>query len=361
MSIIVSRDGKNAKKLARAAIQQEDYLQRYIYDNPDCLPLEELKENLRLLVLAREFSTASGPIDALGVDGDGDIYILETKLYKNPDKRVVLAQVLDYGASLWRSYEDAEKFVATLDETVRQHFKMGLTEKLAEFFGGRDESVVDLLHNLRRNQSEGNYCFIVLMDRMDDRLKDLITFINQRSGFRVFGVELDFYKHDDNEIIVPSLYGAEVKKEGAGTTSGGVRRKWDEQSFFEAARNCLAGDGEANLRKLYKFSVENAASVSWGTGAKYGSFNPRFTQVPPRSLYTVYSDGTFDLNFHWPDDTESCKQTIDKLKERLEKVAGLKFPPDYRSKCIRFEYEQWAQEADGLIRAIAEALDLPRH
>lgn len=40
-------------------------------------------------------------IDAVALDQNGDIYLIETKLYKNPDKRQVIAQVLDYGASLW--------------------------------------------------------------------------------------------------------------------------------------------------------------------------------------------------------------------------------------------------------------------
>ena len=100
MSIIISRQGKNARRLQRTSIQQEEYLQAYIHNNPDVLPLDELKDNLRLLILAREFNTASGPIDALGVDADGEIYIIEAKLDKNADRRRIIAQALDYGAAL---------------------------------------------------------------------------------------------------------------------------------------------------------------------------------------------------------------------------------------------------------------------
>ncbi len=39
MSIIVSRDGKNAKKLDRSVIAEESYLQQYIYDNPEACRL----------------------------------------------------------------------------------------------------------------------------------------------------------------------------------------------------------------------------------------------------------------------------------------------------------------------------------
>ena len=103
MAIIVTKQGKNAIKIDPSRFEQEDDLQTYIAQNPDSLPLYEIKEDIRLLILGREFPTNSGPIDAIGIDKDGEIYIVETKLYKNPDKRLVVAQVRDYGASLWRS------------------------------------------------------------------------------------------------------------------------------------------------------------------------------------------------------------------------------------------------------------------
>jgi hypothetical protein len=66
MSITISKQGKNARRLQRAPIQQEEYLQAYVHNSPDVLPLDELKDNLRLLILAREFNTSSGPIRRFG-------------------------------------------------------------------------------------------------------------------------------------------------------------------------------------------------------------------------------------------------------------------------------------------------------
>ena len=103
MVLIISKDGKKAQKIERSVIDKEDYLQKYIYKNPEAIPIYNIKEDINVCVLKREYPTASGPIDALGVDKDGEIYIIETKLYKNPDKRLVVAQVLDYGASLWKN------------------------------------------------------------------------------------------------------------------------------------------------------------------------------------------------------------------------------------------------------------------
>jgi RecB family endonuclease NucS len=46
-------------------------------------------------VVARELQTESGAIDAFAVDENRDLYIVETKLYKNPHKRTVVAQALE--------------------------------------------------------------------------------------------------------------------------------------------------------------------------------------------------------------------------------------------------------------------------
>ena len=91
MSIIISQNGKHARKIDQSNFDKEDRLQQYIHENPESIPIYELNEDKRLFVVQREFPTNSGPIDALAIDQDGDIYIVETKLFKNPDKRTVVA------------------------------------------------------------------------------------------------------------------------------------------------------------------------------------------------------------------------------------------------------------------------------
>src|SRR4030043_1735155 len=102
MSIIISKKGQTAQRLDKSDFEKEDYLQNYIHENPESIPVYEIEEDKKLLVVAREFPTESGPIDALAVDKDGDIYIVETKLFKNPDKRTVVVQALVYGALFWK-------------------------------------------------------------------------------------------------------------------------------------------------------------------------------------------------------------------------------------------------------------------
>jgi hypothetical protein len=51
------------------------------------------------------------------------------------------------------------------------------------------------------------------MDKLHPALLDLIVFVNQSSKFDLYGVELEYYRHDSFEIVIPRLYGGEVKKD----------------------------------------------------------------------------------------------------------------------------------------------------
>ena len=48
MAIIISKNGKNAVKVDKSNFALEDHLQQYIYDNPESIPLYDIKEDIRL-------------------------------------------------------------------------------------------------------------------------------------------------------------------------------------------------------------------------------------------------------------------------------------------------------------------------
>ncbi|MFH1088434.1 MAG: hypothetical protein V1719_01165 [Patescibacteria group bacterium] len=213
MAIIISKSGKNAQKIDQSRFEQEDALQKYIYENPGVIPLYDIKDNARPIILAREYPTESGPIDAFAIDTDGDIYLIETKLYQNPDKRRVVAQVLDYGASLWKHDTDWEEFTAKIEQEVKKHFNQGLFERLQDELGLDVVGAQQLWDNVRIKLDDSSYKFVVLMDHLDDRLKDLIGYLNQNSKFDIYAVELEYYKFNDLEIVIPKLFGAGTKKQ----------------------------------------------------------------------------------------------------------------------------------------------------
>jgi hypothetical protein len=349
MPIIISQNGTNAVKIDKSSFDKEDQLQQYIYDNPESIPLYDIKEDIKLLILARELSTNSGPIDAIGVDQDGAIYIIETKLFKNADKRTVVAQALDYGAALWKHSNNFDEFILSLNNHTQKKFNLSVAEKLKEYFEISDDELEILLNNVRNNLSDGILKFVVLMDSLDDRLKDLILYVNQNSQFDIYAVELEYYKHDTYEIIIPKIYGSEVKKDINVSSSGGQRKVWNEQTFIENAKTEMNTDVYNATMKIFNFSKEHANEVRFGTGKQYASFSPIFTKLSEKSLFTVTTDGRLSLNFEWVhnDRPESAKW----FKEELEKI-GFEIGDDYMNIRPSVMPDVWLEKVEGFVEIL---------
>ena len=354
MSIIISKNGKKAVRVDKSDFDKEDYLQQYIHENPESIPLYDIKEDIKLLILAREFPTNSGPIDAIGIDKDGEIYIVETKLYKNPDKRTVIAQALDYGAALWKHSGDFAQFVSTLESSVSKTFTASLAQKLQEFFELAEEETAALLESVRKNLSDGAFRFVVLMDQLDDRLKDLVVYVNQNSQFDVYAVELEYYKYEANEIIIPKIFGAEVKK---GVVRSSSKRKiWDEGQFMNEINKNFSGKELNYIKKLYNFCKSNSI-IYWGTGNTRGSFNPVVEKISEnKSIITVRSNGVLSLNFHWLNESKNTEEYRDLFGKLIEEKTGLKLQNDWKEHFATYKLKEWGEFTDKLIEVIEELI-----
>jgi hypothetical protein len=357
MAIILARHGRPTKKLERTIIQQESYLQQYIYEHPDTLPLDQLQADIRPLVLVREFPTTSGPIDALAVDQNANIYLIETKLYKNPDKRLVLAQVLDYGAALWKGYSDPDDFIRRLDSLMQERTGKGFSQRITEFYAFEADATSEFIESLKNTTASGQFRFVVLMDVVEERLKNLIAYVNANSGFDVLGVALDFYQHDNIDILIPTLHGAEAKKVVTSTRTN-ARRSWDEQSFFADASARISAEQLRALRSLYDWAETNADEIAFGPGA-IGSFNPKFTAVCPRSVFTARSDGTLRLNFGWLDEPESAKAWREQFGQSL-KQSGFSIPGDFSKRWPALPVTEWVPRVSDFIRILSNEVESAR-
>jgi len=356
MAIIISKDGKNAKKIDKAEFGKEGYLQNYIHENPESIPVYEIEEDKKLFVVAREFSTESGPIDALAIDKDGDIYVVETKLYKNPDKRTVVAQALDYGASLWR-HSDYGEFINQINSEINKKFKVSFEEKTKAFFSLDDEQVALILESIKRNLQQGNIKFVILMDAVDDRLKDLIVYVNQNSQFDIYAVQMEYYKFESYEIIIPKLFGVEVKKNMA-TINVGPRPIWDEPSFVAQVKENLTNNSE-KLISIYNFFKLKADKIKWGTGSINGSFAPIIDELCKTiSPFSFYSDGTIIVKFSWLDhygNKKAVDRFYDVFASELTNKTKIKIPEDDPRK-FKITPEDFLKNYDGIMSAIKKSI-----
>lgn len=323
MSIIISKQGQPAQKLDRAEFEKEDYLQNYIHENPESIPVYEIEESKKLLVVAREFSTESGPIDALAIDKDGDIYVVETKLYSNSDKRTVVAQALDYGASLWKHLNDFAEFTRLIDSEIQAKFHLTLEEKVKQFFGIEQDEVRSMLDRMNSNLKDGNIKFVILMDSIDERLKDLIIYVNQNSRFDIYAVQLEYYKFQDYEIMIPKMFGVEVKKI---IRSGASNRiSWTRDDFFKDAREKTDDKTFKLLEEFFEFSLRITDRVSFGSGSSgVASFklNLEKGEVTP---YRIDSKGVliFGLNYMLYQKDKVPQEKVYRFIKELEEVKGI--------------------------------------
>ncbi len=268
MALIISKNGKDAKRIDSSVFTSEDELQQYIYDNPDSIPLYDIKEDIRLLIIAREFPTQSGPIDAIGIDKDGELYLIETKLYRNSDKRHVVAQVLDYGASLWRHYNDFAQFLGEIERQTQKKWNMSVQQKLQDYFEISEEEVQPLLENFRKNLDEGTFKFVVLMDKLHSQLKDLILFLNQYSKFNIYIAEIEYYKFENYEIMIPRLFGTEIKKDVSVAKTQLASRVWDEETFFAELKEENDEETCNKMRLIYDFATKcGSDAIEYGTNS----------------------------------------------------------------------------------------------
>src|SRR3989344_6269799 len=166
------------------------------------------------------------------------------------------------------------------------------------------------------------------MDKLHDRLKDLIVFINENSRFDLYAVDLEYYKYDEYEILIPKIFGAEVKKDINAPTSSGPRHRWTEATLLEDAKVKLSGKELAAFHKVYDFSKQYADQINLGTGA-YASFSPIFNALSNKSLFSLSTSPnySFGLNFEWIA-KNGRKDTATLLKNKMTSL-GFAISDDY--------------------------------
>src|ERR1700759_2110336 len=108
MSILIRQRGSKWAKAIRTEFADEKQLQKLLYESPELIKTEDDSA----IVFAREASLpGSGYTDLIGIDVEGNVFLVETKLARNSEiRREVIGQIMEYAAFLWgKSYEDIDR------------------------------------------------------------------------------------------------------------------------------------------------------------------------------------------------------------------------------------------------------------
>ncbi|MBN9562354.1 MAG: hypothetical protein J0H14_16755 [Alphaproteobacteria bacterium] len=199
--VLVGPDGMG-QLLERVPLTQEAksafdeaWLQRLVHENPACLPIPELEPGLDVFAaVCREIPTPRGYIDNLLLTGAGDIAVVETKLFRNPEaRRKVLAQALDYATGLFAmSYGEFEQ-TALKGIFAPSAKPASLYEALPEGDKLPEAAFVDAVsNNLRR----GNALVLVVGDGIRSEAEGLLDGLqtHARFGFTLALIEVGVFR-----------------------------------------------------------------------------------------------------------------------------------------------------------------------
>lgn len=190
--MFLPKNSNKVEKIPATDYEEEKTLQDLVEKHPELLPLS----SGRIITLVREYPIAGGSIDLLCVDDEAKIYIVETKLQKNSDRRQAIAQLIDYGAQLGK--ESFEDFQAKVSEGTRKSL-----EELLKEFG--EESPPDA-DTIRKSLQEKDFVLILAMDRFEPALKDAINYLRLDNEMNVFGIELPMHPIEGpGQAFVPEI------------------------------------------------------------------------------------------------------------------------------------------------------------
>ena len=107
------------------------------------------------------------------------------------------------------------------------------------------------------------------------------------------------------------------------------RKKWNLQRFLVDTRERCKQDVVVTITKLYDFTKNNSDSISWGTGAYWGSFTFRKSGHGIEvSIFTVYSDSSLTINFGQMKGKSIKEEAMESLRVDLNRIPEIKIPRD---------------------------------
>lgn len=205
--------GENAVDLEPVAINDalisEAWLQHLLDVHPELIPLSDIGPGWGPLIsLGREISVDTGSIDNLFVSPDGDVTVVETKLWRNPQaRREVVGQILDYAAALsGLTFEAFDRAVASgdPDSSIWQRVQNSP-------YALDDHEQASFIDAVARNLRTGRFLLLVAGDGIRENLDDLASQLQQHPGlrFHLELIELRLFRPTNSAgsdlLIVPSV------------------------------------------------------------------------------------------------------------------------------------------------------------
>jgi hypothetical protein len=190
-------------------VHDEKWLQALIQKHPEVLPVAQIEPAFgRLVPAAREVACGHGYIDNVFLTPVGEIVIVETKLWSNPQaRREVVTQALDYASALARmTYEQFEERVVRSARSP-----IGGPASLYAIIADQPDALDEpaFVDAVAMNLKQGRMLVIAAGDGVRREAETLASHLQGHAGahFTFAMVELAAYRigAPDEYLVVPSI------------------------------------------------------------------------------------------------------------------------------------------------------------
>ncbi len=190
------------------SIFDENWIQRFIFDHPESLPIDEIEPAFGpLLPVCRELRTKAGPGDIMFINQLGLITLVECKLWKNPEgRREVVGQILDYAKELASmTYSELEKAALA---------SQGATgTSLYQIAAAADDNLDEqtFVDRVTRNLKRGRFQLLIAGDGIREGIEQITSFLQAHGNlnFTLALVEYSLFQmHGENTknfVVIPRI------------------------------------------------------------------------------------------------------------------------------------------------------------
>ena len=191
-----------------AAKYDESWLQRLLHRYPESLPVSEIEPGFgRIVSIAVELKTPAGYVDNLFVTQEGNLVLVECKLWRNPAaRRQVLAQIIDYAQSMsnWK-YEDLDAAVKRGLGADSRPIAKSLIDGIRDSTGDPDSvDEPSFIDAVQKNLRFGRMLLLIVGDGIREDAEGLTSYLQQHAGFHfTLGlIEVALYRLPNNDLLV---------------------------------------------------------------------------------------------------------------------------------------------------------------
>src|ERR1700729_445942 len=195
--VLIREGNEIGNVIVEAELPTEAELHDALTHYPELIPLSDIGMGTGV-VIGRESALAAGYADLVLVDESGQLCIVEVKNAGNPDTRRVVAQLLDYAASLWGAAVDeltSRILHPYLDRIGTSELSADIGEFVARAVAGEDatpEQAAAISSGLANTLAAGDFALVVAAPQISSGVQRVIEYLNAR-GQRLYGLEVSYF------------------------------------------------------------------------------------------------------------------------------------------------------------------------